>query len=223
MNSPRAEVARRSAELQAQRARQGREAGEPALQQIEAEPELLEFAVAEGSGVRATIARPATAPGGQGAKGYPNLTDDVWLWGGTLDDIQQTITVGVRSGERHAQSRCRPSASDAILKPAQIDDSTEYVRRFAAVRRRGRGRRAPRKLFADNCAACHGPDGKGNRTFGAPNLTDTEWLYGSDRETSTTRSGTAMAASCRPGAELDAETIKALAIYVQHLAAASRM
>ena len=56
------------------------------------------------------------------------------------------------------------------------------------------------KIFAANCAVCHGPQGKGNRSVGAPNLTDQIWLYGSTPRPSSTASGTATAASCRPGA-----------------------
>ena len=69
----------------------------------------------------------------------------------------------------------------AILTPAQIQDLTEYV---VALSHRKADRAAVARatqIFADNCAVCHGPEGKGNQQFGAPNLTDADWLYGSDR------------------------------------------
>ena len=75
------------------------------------------------------------------------------------------------------------------------------------------------KVFADNCAACHGDDGKGNRELGAPNLTDAIWLFGSDKaDHRRTASRTAAAASMPAwGGRLDDPTIKALAIYVHAL------
>ena len=105
------------------------------------------------------------------------------MWGGKLEDIQHTITVGVRSTAADTRKSQMPAfGRDKLLKPPQVDDLTEYV-----VHLSGRAAAAPAvaratQLFADNCAACHGPQGKGNREYGAPNLTDNDWLYGHTRE-----------------------------------------
>ena len=133
----------------------------------------------------ATTAPPATARAAAGGKGYPNLRDDVWLWGGSLDDIQHTIQVGVRSGQPQARGethdaglRPRPDAERrADRRPDRICGGAVRPARPtpAAVAR-------ARQSFADQCAACHGPAGTGDRRKGAPNLTDAEWLYGADRD-----------------------------------------
>jgi cytochrome c oxidase cbb3-type subunit 3 len=107
---------------------------------------------------------------------------------------------------------------DAILKEREIDDLTGYVlhlsRRPAdagTIRRGG-------KLFADNCASCHGARGAGDRQFGAPNLTDRDWLYGGSaeevREQIWNGRGGVMPTW---GDKLSPETIKALAVYVHSL------
>src|SRR5690606_33723526 len=142
------------------------------LEQIEADPELQAYALAQGQSVFGDNCATCHGAGGAGAKGYPNLRDDVWLWGGSLQAIQQTITTGVRSA--HADTRVSQMPAfgrDGMLNDAQIGDLTEYVvwlsRRpanAAAVRRA-----AP--LFTEQCAACHGPAGLGDQTQGAPDLT----------------------------------------------------
>ena len=71
---------------------------------------------------------------------------------------------------------------ESILQPSQIEDVVAYVRAISRQQAPSAGARRGRILFAQNCAACHGPDGQGNRTFGAPNLTDPIWLYGGDRQ-----------------------------------------
>ena len=77
---------------------------------------------------------------------------------------------------------------------------------------------APTKLFAENCAACHGPAGKGNRQLGAPNLTDNEWLYGSSREDIHDQIWNGHGGVMPTwGGRLTPETIKALAVYVHSL------
>ena len=190
------------------------------LQQIQGNPDLLQFALAEGKAAFGDNCAPCHGAGAQGSHGYPNLNDDVWLWGGTLNDIQHTITVGVRSTSPETRQSQMPSfGRDAILKPEQIDDLTQYVLHLrgnpadkAAV-----GRAA--KLFADNCSACHGPDGKGSPAFGAPNLTEHEgWLYGPRAEDIHDQIWNGHGGVMPTwGGRLSPETIKSLAIYVHSL------
>ena len=113
--------------------RSGRSARETALakaslQDIQNNPDLLQFAMAEGKAAFGDNCAPCHGAGGQGARGYPNLNDDVWLWGGKLSDIEHTITVGVRStSEQTRQSQMPAFGRDGILKPGQVSDLTEYV------------------------------------------------------------------------------------------------
>jgi cytochrome c oxidase cbb3-type subunit 3 len=189
------------------------------LHKIESDPDLLQFALAEGKSAFGDNCAPCHGAGAQGGRGYPNLNDDIWLWGGTLDDILHTITVGVRStSPQTRQSQMPAFGRDAILKPAEIDDLTEYVvslsRRpadAAAVKRAA-------KLFADNCAACHGGKGTGSQSVGAPNLTAGVYLYGPDRSDIHDQIWSGHGGVMPTwGGRLSPVSIKALAVYVHSL------
>jgi cytochrome c oxidase cbb3-type subunit 3 len=188
------------------------------LEQIEATPELQAYAMQVGASVFGDNCATCHGAGGGGGKGYPNLRDDVWLHGGTLEDIQKTITVGVRSGHpqaRSADTKMPSFGRDQMLTEAQVSDLTEYVVALshrpadsAAVARAA-------KTFADQCAACHGPAGTGDQARGVPNLTDNEWLYGGSRQAIHDqiwlgRNGVMPTWEAR----FSPETIKALAVYV---------
>jgi len=186
------------------------------LEQIEKDPRLLAYSLAEGQSIFGDNCATCHGAGGAGGKGYPNLRDDVWLWGGSLEDIQHTITVGVRSGQPDARTSQMPAfGRDGMLKPEQIDDLTEYV---VALSRRPAGRAAVQRaapVFRDNCAVCHGSTGTGNQSLGAPNLTDADWLYGSDRAAihgQIWNGHGGVMPSWR--ARFDPATIKALAVYI---------
>lgn len=215
-DSARVQVARDLQALQVQRGAEARALASAPLEQIERDPRLQSYALTWGGAVFANNCAPCHGDGGTGSKGYANLRDDVWLWGGTLQDIQQTITHGIRAEDPQTRTSKMPSfGQDQLLKPAQINDLTEYV--VALSHRKANAaavaRAAP--LFADNCAACHGPDGRGNPAFGAPNLTDADWLYGADRASIHDQiwygRGGVMPAW---GQRLDPVTIKALTVYI---------
>jgi cytochrome c oxidase cbb3-type subunit 3 len=189
------------------------------LQQIQSSPDLQQFALAEGKAAFGDNCAPCHGSGGQGARGYPNLNDDVWLWGGTLKDIQHTITVGARSTDPNTRQSQMPAfGRDAILKSGEIDDLTEYVVHLSGRRAEPSAVRRAAKPFAENCAACHGAQGKGSREFGAPNLTDNEWLFGSRREDIHDQIWNGHGGVMPTWAgRLSPETIKSLAVYVHSL------
>ncbi|WP_404712557.1 cytochrome-c oxidase, cbb3-type subunit III [Sphingomonas sp. MMS24-J13] len=158
--------------------------------------------------------------GAAGSKGYPNLNDDDWLWGGDIRTIHQTILHGIRQpGDPATRMSQMPAfGRDGILKPAEIQDVVSFVRVISHQEGQSASARRGAALFANNCAACHGPEGKGGRQFGAPNLTDAIWLYGGDRDTITqtvtnARYGVMPAWSGR----LDPITIEMLAAYIHSL------
>ena len=190
------------------------------LAEIEKDPQLLDFARAYGRAVFVDNCAPCHGAGGGGAKGYPNLNDDDWLWGGKLADIAQTITYGARStSDKGRQGNMPAFGRDGTLKPDQISAVADYVRSLSGLpTEKGADLALGKKLFADNCALCHGEDGKGNRELGSANLTDKIWLYGPDKETIMqgvfNGHGGVMPAW---GGRLSEPTIKALAVYVHTL------
>lgn len=187
------------------------------LETIKNTPELLEFAMASGGAVFGDNCAGCHGTGATGSKGYPNLNDDDWLWGGTLDDIHQTISYGIRGVHEDTRLSDMPAfLSDEILEKDQIADLASYVRSLSNASLVAPDGTA--ELFEENCAACHGESAKGNRDFGAPNLTDHIWLYGSDQETvvstiSYSRKGVMPTWVDR----LDPATIKSLAVYIHSL------
>ncbi|MDF2618753.1 MAG: cytochrome c oxidase, cbb3-type, subunit [Xanthobacteraceae bacterium] len=210
------------ADLRAQRAAFGDKLAAASLEEIEQTPELLAFARAQGRAAFGDNCAPCHGAGGAGAKGYPNLNDDDWLWGGSLEQIQQTILHGARSADAEAHVGDMPAfGRDGMLQRPEIVAAADYVRSLSnlAVPAGVTPDLAKGKeVFEANCAACHGADGKGNPELGAPNLTDGIWLFGSDRD-SVIASITNGRAGLMPAwsGRLDPTTIKALTVYVHSL------
>ena len=151
---------------------------------IVSDPQLLDFARAQGRVAFADNCAPCHGAGGGGGKGYPNLNDDDWLWGGKLAEINQTIRHGARSGDDKGHQGNMPAfGRENMLKANEISAVADFVRSLSGLSTEPDADLAlGKKVFADNCTTCHGPGGKGNRELGAPNLTDKIWLYGSDKE-----------------------------------------
>ena len=191
------------------------------LADVRKNPELLRFASAAGAAAFQTNCAPCHGRGAQGFTGYPNLNDDDWLWGGSIEEIHKTILYGIRAGdERTRLSQMPKYGTEGLLTETQIGDVAEYVLSLSGKSADQAAAARGGTLFKENerCTLCHGADGKGKPEQGAPNLTDDIWLYGNKREqvVESIRSG-------RGGAmpawapRLDATTIKALAVYVHSL------
>src|ERR1700687_4800455 len=177
--SSRADVAVELANLEKIRGDKMVALGAASLADIEKDPALLALARARGKTVFGDNCAPCHGSGAAGAKGFPNLNDDDWLWGGSLDQIMQTIQYGARSG--HAQThegQMLAFGKDGTLKKEQIVTVANYVRSLSGLSTRpGYDAKDGAKIFVDNCTTCHGEQGKGNQELGAPNLTDKIWLY----------------------------------------------
>lgn len=181
--SDRADVAEQLQALQVQRGRGEAMLATASLQQIEADADLQAHALSVGQSVFGDNCATCHGAGGGGTRGYPNLRDDVWLWGGSLEEIAHTLRVGIRSAHPDTQTSQMPAfGRDNMLTSAQVSDVTEYVLALSGRPADAAAVSRSQQLYADNCAACHAPTGVGDRALGAPNLTDREWLYGSDRE-----------------------------------------
>jgi cytochrome c oxidase cbb3-type subunit 3 len=218
--SSRGQVAAEVRDLQQARGGMAAKLEAASLSEIEKDPTLFTFATAQGRAAFGNNCAPCHGIGGGGAKGYPNLNDNDWLWGGSLDQIYQTISFGIRSGNAKGhESTMVGFGKEGVLKRPEIVAVARYVRSLSGLPvPAGTDLAAGKKLFADNCAACHGEDAKGNPEIGAPDLADRIWLYGSDEGTivdviTNGRNGIMPAWADR----LDAATLKALAVYVHSL------
>lgn len=186
------------------------------LEDIRKDPELFGFATLGGRAAFNENCVPCHRAGGAGAKSYPNLADDEWLWGGSLAEIAKTVTYGIRNANPNSrQSQMPRFGADGMLTAAQISDVADYVMSLsthAAPAQPGA------KIFADNCAACHGEKGEGNREVGAKSLRNGIWLYGGDKASIVETISNARNGSMPAWAErFDETTIKMLTLYVHSL------
>lgn len=184
--------------------------------EIKKDPQLMEFALNAGRIAFKENCAACHGTGAAGSKGFPNLNDDDWLWGGKIEDIQQTIVYGIRSAHDKTRLSQMPSFGlDQILKKGEIEAVTEYVMSLSSKAPYNKEGDA---IFKANCISCHGTNGKGDRKVGAPNLTDQIWLYGGDKA-DIHYTVTYARAGAMPywTGRLDDNTIKALALYVHSL------
>jgi len=190
------------------------------LEDIPGDPDLLQFARAFGRTAYGDNCAPCHGAGGGGARGFPNLADDYWLWGGTMSDILQSIRYGIRSTHPQTRIGVMPAfGREQMLTYREMFDVAYYVRAMSKLEvdptadlKRGA------EVFQASCSSCHGESGKGNQEIGAPDLTNAIWLYGSDfasiMEGLQNGRGSIM-----PHFEgrLDETTLRALAVFVHGL------
>jgi cytochrome c oxidase cbb3-type subunit 3 len=148
------------------------------VSEITADEELERFARAGGRSAFKVYCSQCHGTGAEGAPGYPNLNDDEWLWGGTIEEIYTTISHGVRSAvDEETHYNLMPNfGSEDLLPPDQIRSVAQQVASLSGIEG-GAATPEGATVFADNCAACHGDSGQGVPALGGPALTDPIWLY----------------------------------------------
>ena len=187
---------------------------------IAADPELRPFAIAAGEASYKVNCVQCHGSGAAGSPGYPNLNDDAWIWGGSLEEIAVTLQHGIRyAPDPDTRVADMPAfGRDGILDRDQIADVSQYVLSLTGRDDRPDAVTRGADIYAQNCVFCHGEAGEGMKEVGAPALNDAIWLYGRD--------ATAIATQIsRPrhgvmpawGERLGDTAIKELAVYVHSL------
>ncbi|MGH8029863.1 MAG: c-type cytochrome, partial [Arenimonas sp.] len=144
------------------------------LDQVARDPAALD------TGRRLFVAHCAMCHGSdaRGGKGFPNLADDNWQWGGSPEQVLASVTDG-----RQAQM---PALANVVGSDDAIKATAHYVQSLSDAGISQALSRPGKEHFQSICAACHGVQGLGNSTLGAPNLADDYWLYGGNLEDITT-------------------------------------
>lgn len=189
------------------------------VDQVLADPELARFATAAGASAYKVNCSQCHGTGAAGGPGYPNLNDDSWIWGGTIEEVYLTIAHGVRSPtDPDTRFNLMPNfGADDLLDKASLEALAGYVANLAGLEG-GVATREAAQLFADNCAACHGETGAGMTEIGGPDLTDKIWLYEGTLEAVTAQIDRPRHGMMQAWSEkLDDATIKQLAVYVHGL------
>lgn len=187
---------------------------------IKDDPGLLDFTLAYGRIAFKENCAACHGVGGGGAKGYPNLIDDDWLWGGSFDEIAHTINYGIRNDNPESRFGDMPAfGRDGLLTSTEIRDVAQYTRSLTGLPvPSGSDLVAGAEVYDVNCSACHGDNGEGNRDLGAPSLTDGIWLYGSDSDDVVATIANARNSSMPAWSErLAPSSVKALTFYVHNL------
>ncbi len=217
--STRANVAEEIAEAEAANAEINARLASAELTAIADDAELQGYATSAGAAVYKTWCAQCHGSGAAGAKGYPNLQDDAWLWGGTIEDIHYTVAHGIRNEEDADARYSEMPAFGDLLEPAQIEEVVNYVMSLSGEPQDASLVAAGETVFMDNCAACHGEQAQGDIYQGAPNLSDAIWLYGGDYETVKYTVVNSRYGVMPPmgGADLSEAEIRAVSLYVHQL------
>ncbi|MCI5076363.1 cytochrome-c oxidase, cbb3-type subunit III [Oricola sp.] len=188
--------------------------------EISADADLVQFATAGGASTFKVYCEQCHGSGAQGGPGYPNLNDDAWIWGGTIEDIYTTLMHGARyeADEDTRISDMPAFGRDELLERGDIVDVAWYVRKLSGQEFEEANAERGAVIFEENCGFCHGEQGEGMAEVGAPNLSDAIWLYGGTHadivaQVTNPRQGVMPAW----GDRLGEATVKQLAVYVHGL------
>ncbi|WP_085026063.1 cytochrome-c oxidase, cbb3-type subunit III [Ensifer aridi] len=216
--SSRAQVSADLADAKAAMAGYNERIAASTVEEIIADPQLQQFAISAGASAFKVDCAPCHGSGAAGAKGFPNLNDDDWLWGGKPEEIYQTIAHGIRYS-RDSETRVSemPAFAD-MLTSEQMRQAAAFVVSLSATPSKPELVDKGKQVFAENCASCHGDDANGNREMGAPNLADSIWLKGKGEQAvinqmKAPKNGVMPAWSARIGDT----TVKELAVFVHSL------
>ena len=203
-----------------QRAVFGSKLVDATFEEINSTPELLEFALANGRSAFGDNCAPCHGSGGIGSEGYPNIQDDVWLWGGKIEDIHYSVNYGIRAEHDETRFNEMPAyGRDEIFSAEEIDHVASYTFGLSNPDfSNDADLEVGATLFAENCATCHGDNGQGIQELGGPNLTDNVWLFANTFDDvrmfiDNPRHGVMPAWEGR----LPPATVKSLAVYVHSL------
>ena len=187
------------------------------IERLPEDSALMQQAVAGGAAAFKVNCVQCHGSGGAGSQelGYPNLNDDDWLWGGDLKAIEFTLVHGIRQpGDEETRASTMPPFAGAF-DAGQLDALTDHVLSLSG---KADANPAGAQLYADNCLACHGAKGEGDRAQGAPTLNDAIWLRGNSREAIKRQIlNPRMGMMPKWEGRLDPVTIKMLAAYVHSL------
>lgn len=149
---------------------------------IAADPDMMTYVRETGSTLFVDNCAVCHGVEGKGGPGYPNLAARAWLWGGDPATLAETIRVGINA--QHPETRVSEMLAFGEMGMLTRDQSLAvagYVRSLSGLKPEfvdSAALASGGQIFAEQCAACHGADGKGQASVGAPNLTDSQWIYG---------------------------------------------
>jgi cytochrome c oxidase cbb3-type subunit 3 len=157
------------------------------LDSISDNAELQSFAINAGAAVFRAQCSQCHGEGADGVRvgsGYPNLNDDEWMWGGTMDDIVTTVTYGIRNEDfpDARWSEMPAFGRDELLTAEEIDNVVQYVLSISGQEHDAAMAEAGFEVYDYNCSSCHGMEGEGDIFQGAPALNNAIWLYGGTAE-----------------------------------------
>jgi len=188
---------------------------------IVADEKLARFARAGGASAYKVYCSQCHGSGAQGAAGYPNLNDDEWIWGGSVEAIYATISHGVRyDADDDTRLNEMPSfGRDELLESEQIVAVANYVASLSGGEAQSSLLSEGHELFTENCAACHGDEGEGLAELGGPALNNAIWLYGDSSVEALVAQINAPKHGVMPAwnAKLGDNVVKQLAVYVHGL------
>jgi len=188
---------------------------ESSYEEIFENEKIYAFSVAGGESSFKNYCATCHGIGGGGKMSYPNLNDDDWIWGGSLEEIEKTIKYGIRADHEESSSSEMPSFRDAFT-----EEQIEELARYILIINDNESDTIPiAELFRESCGMCHSDDGSGNKEVGGPNIVDNIWLHSSGDMNGITNQIKQPKHGIMPAwiERLDEDTIRQLTVYVYSL------